>query len=111
MSDLWQGLFWRLQSIANNKQNGGCEGVALIELELFFTPQGLAGWSKPDRIPLEPKQFDTTIFNLAPVKDWNGVIACLRRESGGRIKRVLVVRDGRPVGLFKEVIEPAALAA
>jgi hypothetical protein len=101
--DNWQKLHWRLEAIANNKQGGGCKGVAIIELGLYYNSGQLIGWTRPERTPLEPVQFDTSVFDLQPLRGWNEVILALKRERGVMVRKMLVVRDGEPVGWFREV--------
>lgn len=108
MDNLWYGLSERLRAVANNKEHGGCQGVAIIEISLYFGSGQLVGWSRPERTSLEPRGFDTTIFDLHTLRDWNEVILALKRERGVIVKKHLVVRNGEPVGWFK-VSEPVRI--
>lgn len=57
---LWDGLVTRLKMIAHNK--GQCDGGTIITVDLYFKDGELVGWLRPERKPLEPKQFPVTIL-------------------------------------------------
>jgi len=111
MADNWTKLKWRLQAVANNEANGGCPGVALIFVNVFLSCGLPIGWYKPQRIMLEPRNFDISILPIighAP-KGWDDLMHSLvpgeMKRATGVIDRILVVREGEPVGwLEKETI-------
>lgn len=99
MADNWTKLKWRLQAIANNEANGGSSGVALIFVNLFLSGGQLIGWYKPQRIPLEPKHFDISLLPFTNTGDLDWLLdKCKDNTLTGTINRVLVVRDGDPIG-------------
>jgi hypothetical protein len=61
-SRVWDNLCIRLKNIARNK--GHCSGVTMLNVQLFFVDGELVGWYKPDRKPIEPKQFDVSMLPL-----------------------------------------------
>lgn len=104
MKNPWHGLEERLRSVANNKANGGCDGVALIYVNLFFcTGQGLLGWYKPQRIQLEPKSFDVSglIAGQKRLDGWKDTLFRLEDSiENNRVDKTLVVLNGQPVGFL-----------
>jgi hypothetical protein len=64
---LWDGLLTRLKMIAHNK--GQCDGATIIRVTLYFKDGELVGWKRPEREPLEPKQFP---FTILPKDSYNG---------------------------------------
>ena len=104
MINPWDNLEERLRAIANNKANGGCDGVALICVNLFFrTGQGLQGWYKPQRIQLEPRSFDVSglIAGQRRLDGWKDALFRLENSiEDNRVDKTLVILDGKPVGFL-----------
>ena len=102
MTDNWQKLKWRLQSVANNEANGGCNGTALIFVNVFLSKGVPIGWYKPQRIPLEPRTFDIGLLPISQRGDWDTLLRLFipqeKRDESGVVDRVLVVKEGTPVG-------------
>ena len=103
MTDNWTKLKWRLQAVANNDAQGGCPGVVLIFVNVFLSDGLPIGWYKPQRVPLEPRNFDVSLLSFSHNGgDWDNLMHCLvpddKKKTTGVIDRVLVVRDGAPVG-------------
>jgi len=130
MINPWHGLEERLRAIANNKANGGCNGVALICINLLFDQSGnLLGWYKPQRIQLEPKSLDVSclIAGQKRLGTWENTLSQLENsvseedvivntfdpsqnkivpfytiegKKRSTIDKTLVVLDGQPVGFL-----------
>lgn len=101
MRSNWTKYRERLQAVANNKSYGGSNGVALIMINCFVSEGVLLGWYKPQRIPLEPREFDVSLLkNGETVRDWSEVIGSLIKEANGTqaIDKTLIVRDAIPIG-------------
>ena len=105
MADNWTKLKWRLQAIANNEANGGCSGLALIQVNLFLLNGLPVLWQKPQRIPLEPQNADISILPLIR-GDWDVLMHSLTNgQRDGMLNRTLVVRDGKPLGWLEIRLE------
>lgn len=105
MQDNWTKYQKRLKVFANNRNHGGCGGVAFLRLRCFVTDGVLRAWERPARTPLEPRDFDPAWLRMEETKDWYSAIGDLKRGTNGHcpLDRVLVVRDGEPVGWLKDV--------
>lgn len=123
MLEIYEKLLLRLQSSARafdgygngskpngNRANGGHNAV-ILEFRLYLNREGsLVGWSKPLCVPLEPKPFDLTVFELIPIESgWNGVFLDLvrkSREGCNPVALTLVVREnGEPAGWFADRVK------
>jgi len=103
MADNWTKLKWRLQSVANNRDDGGCEGVALISIKIFLSGGLPIGWCKPNRVSLEPRNFDVSLLSISEIGNgWDDLMHSIvpesMRNSTGTLERIFVVKEGIPVG-------------
>lgn len=104
MADNWTKLKWRLQAVANNEANGGPGYVVLIFVNLFLSNGQPIGWYKPQRIPLEPRTFDISLLPFTHTGDWDCLLEnCVNGTETGMVNRVLVVREGNPIGWLDSV--------
>jgi hypothetical protein len=105
MSDNWTKLKWRLQSVANNEANGGCSGFAFVTVKIYLSNGLPIMWGKPQREPLEPKAIDISHIPHTPQPDWDCLMRSLvNGQRDGMIRRTLLVRDGKPLGLLNQEI-------
>lgn len=112
MRSNWTKYKERLQAVANNRSYGGSNGVALIMINCFVSESVLLFWYKPQRISLEPREFDISpLKNGEAIGDWLKVIglliecaktAPLIKVLNGRevraLDKTLIVKDAIPVG-------------
>lgn len=126
LNDNWQKLIERLREAANSyrgrsnrwqdkpKRESAPDddywNVSIIEFKLYFRQGELVGWTKPQRTPLEPRQFDISTLDLQTVQaGWNGVFIDLKRECNrgiNPIEKALVIREnGEPVGWFADKVK------
>lgn len=55
MHNPWDNFLTRLKNVAHNK--GQNSGATMLCVTLFVVDGDLVGWFKPERKPLEPKNF------------------------------------------------------
>lgn len=110
---MWDKLRWRLKATAKKNENyhyGGStrlgdrqleeEPVYLITVKLFVRNGSLLAWYTPEKIKLEPRQFDVSRLTQNGVRDWPGVIKDLKifSQNSTCVDKSLVIQDGVPMG-------------